>query len=267
MARNFLPFAKRSVVAVPVGGRASTPISDMSHGGCIRAHLGDISIAYDVAQTVDAGAFDAALICRIGILGRGYFTEGFYAHRMFKDGIYPESGVWHFPKPYRMQPGQRLRALTRVPAAFSLATYPFIPGIMFNGVRLADNEPIMLYDRALAAAVAGGAYNLNRETLQCPADSAIDLYSVVASPDYDRYDKYIDNLITTQTMIWGPDDRPWWDQQLWSELINPPVNLINLTRPEWVLSPSESVTLEFWNNHTVAANVHVTLRGSLEVEV
>jgi hypothetical protein len=73
-------------------------------------------------------------------------------------------------------------------------------------------------------------------------------------------------IILTQSMIYGPDDRQWWDQ-LWTQVTNPCTTLIDLNRPEWVMDPREGITLEFWG--FALANpiqIAVTLRGSLEVE-
>jgi hypothetical protein len=131
-----------------------------------------------------------------------------------------------------------------------------------------DDQPIMLYDRSMVAAVAGGSYVLNGETLQCPGDSPVDLYSVVFNPDYDRYHRGIERLRFTENMIWGPDDRQWWDQMGWTQVVNPSTTLINLNRPEWIMKPTEGITVEFWFNNVpgqALTNV-VTLRGSLEVE-
>ena len=268
MATNYLPFAKRAVVTIAGNARASTTISDLSVGGCIRAHLGDLAIDWDMRS----GTADFNINCRIGIIGQGYLTESFYTLNLYKDGQYPESGVWHFPKPYRLFPGQRMRAMTRVPnnaaTPFDLANYPFFAAISFNGKRVVDDQPIMLYDRSMVAAVAGGSYVLNGETLQCPSDSPVDLYSVVFNPDYDRYHRGIERLRFTENMIWGPDDRQWWDQVGWTQMVNPSTTLMNLNRPEWLMKPTEGITVEFWYNNVPggAEVIDVTLRGSLEVE-
>jgi hypothetical protein len=287
--------------------RAATFLSDLSMSGCVRAHLSDLNIEFVGEPSFRMAEDDIDLPrlpaeyqigARIGISGRGYLTEAFYPLNLFKDGPYPENGVWHFPKPYRLFPGQRMRAEIILPAHFGFDvrdadadSYVFMPGIMFNGIKLSDNSPIMLYDRAnindiYAITALPASFLLNRETLQCPADSPVDLYSVTAVPCNDRYwhvqeapegDPLSSGISMPELMIYGPDDRKWWDQREWPQIVHPPTTLMDLNKPEWIMQPLETLTVEIGNkgrhtrtDHSVVDStitVYITLRGSLEVTI
>lgn len=283
MAKNFLPFARRDVININnTGNNFATSITALSIGGGVKAHLGDLSISMPFQnRTLATTEWSTLPPCRIGILGKGYLTESFYATPIFNNGTVNETGVWKFPKPYRLYPGERMKAKFVFPAA---AVYELTPGdkqvyyrpaVQFNCRRVKDNEPVLLYDAYIDASPGRGAnILLNGDNLQCPADSPIDIYSVIGPTPPAPYWYGIDPEACPSFQIWGPDDRSWWDDPTWIQVTTPPNGLVDLNKPEWVLDPKEPITVEFlWpiplQNSELENqdfDITVTLRGSLEVE-
>lgn len=260
MAKNYMPFARREEVTVPAGGRVATSITALSIGGGIRSYLGDMALEKNDTST------RPYLQARIGILGKGYLTEGFYPYQMFCNGTVNESGAWRFPRPYRLYPGQRMKAKFVFPDTNAVPNSQALyrPGIMFSGVRLKDGRPILLYDSNVDAEPAqNAAFLLAGDNLQCPADSPVDLYSVTGPV---TYIPYAPGIVGVQLQIWGPDDRAWWDDPTWANITCPPSTLIDLDKPEWILDPKDTITVEFQSGEATNIDVVVTLRGSYEVE-
>jgi hypothetical protein len=197
------------------------------------------------------------VLARVGIYGHEVLTEDFYPLAIYGNKVRQEFGVWEFPKPYRLYPGEKLSAFVGYDAAASGRDVT-VPAVQFNGVRVVDERPILLHDNTFVAMPAGQSTRLVAEKLQCPADSPVDLYSCVLQPN----SSLVTNGITT--MIYGPDGRKWWDDENWVWLFDTPGFLLDLNKPEWVLGPGESFYCEFITP-TTSCDLEVVLRGQIEV--
>ena len=264
MAKNYLPFARRQVVTLDnSANRFSTRITDLSIGGGVRAHLGDLCVAATYASGTTPNM-------RIGILGKGYLTEGFYTAQLHNTGTTNEYGVWEFTKPYRLYPGERLKAKfewrSNDPFNSSAKQPIYRPAVTFFGKRVKDGHPINLYDSYVdAVPTVGQSYLLFGDNLQCPADTPVDLYKMIGPTCAYPHMPWQYDAANPSFQIWGPDDRAWWDDPTWTQITVPPVTLINLNKPEWVLDPKDTVTIEFDWPSTLTRYVVVTLRGSMEI--
>ena len=90
MATNFLPFARRQNITIPAAsggtlGRVATRFTDLSTGGCVRAHIQDAIIFQGTDWVVGnqysgsyIGATNSFVRMRYGVYGKQYFTENFY---------------------------------------------------------------------------------------------------------------------------------------------------------------------------------------------
>lgn len=299
MTVNYLPFARReyltaSVDTITLGagiflyrmGRIATRISALAYGRGVKAHLGELEVILDTSDwrsrdyTGPDSDIWSALSMRIGILGRGYLTENFHPVNGYCNGPTHECGTWLFPKPYTINPGQRLSA--KFIAGPAIAACHTRAAVQFNGRRVLDGKPILLWDVAdTTATTAGETFFLNQSTLQCPADSPVELHSVTAA--YDPFAHRIGNPTWSQ-MLYYADGERMWEDETWPNMIDLKNNCIDLNKPQWVLNTDEVVTLEFEilpdpgvviSNPgaqqelvpviTQSLNIQVTLRGSLEV--
>lgn len=274
--RNFLPFVRHAKVTFPayVAGslykpiRLATNVGDLGTGGFIRAYLQDAIICTDPATDYSGISVDR-LKMRFGIHGAAYFTEGFYEVRAYEDGTWPTYAVWNWKKPYRIYPKEFLRA--RIGTTGGRGTrgeiWPLGAAIL-HGVRVEDQRPAMLYSVSVQERETGRVIIdqiLDDLQLDCPIDSAVDLYSIslnmleadsfgIAYPRrFDLYD-HNDRAICTKQDIRG-----------WIQLRSTPINLGD----DFVLQPGETITFEFQPREFEAADpvvVEVILRGVLEVE-
>lgn len=294
---NYLPFIRRAYVTAnvesvdfgPAGflyrmGRVATRIQDLAYGRGVRAHLGEVEVRLDGAWNgatpieVDNDVY-SALSMRIGVLGRGYLTENFHPIAGFRNGPPHECGTWLFPKPYTIYPGQRLAARFQ---SNTMATIKAVrPAIQYNGKRVVDGKPIILYDVAdTNATAAGQVFMLNADTLQCPHDSPVELYSVTGP--YDPY-AYEQDFAMWEQMLYYADGEKMWSDERWQLAIDPKNNVIDLNKPQWVMKTTEILTFEFeilpdpgmtanatdgehYPMLVTSLRLAVTLRGSLEVE-
>lgn len=292
---NYLPFIRRSVVTATVEsivantstlyrmGRVATRIADLSYGRGVMAHLGDAEVRLGPAYTdgtpieVDRDVFNA-LSMRIGILGRGYLTENFAPIPSYRNGTVHECGTWFFPKPYTIYPGQLLSG--RFQSNAMAASKSVRPALQYNGRRVADGKPIILYDAPETNATAAGqVFMLNGPNLRCPADSPVELYSVTGP--YDPY-SYEQDFAMWNQMLYYADGDKMWDNQDWQLMINPKTNVIDLNKPQWIVPVTDILTFEFellpdpgmtafevqeepQPMLQTELDIVVTLRGSLEV--
>jgi len=264
MGVNFLPFARREVLTVPgtaagLTNRASTSLTDFSTAGCIRAHLDDV-IIFEGTDEEEGGQYtdDGGTIrFRMGVFGGPYLTEDLYDYRCYQDGVVPLCSVWYWKRPYRIYPGERITVYQGPPVRGARDVYSAV----FSGVKISEDEPIMLY--AVREFEEGAApatpIVMDDRQLVCPGDSPVDLYSVASHQwDYRQTGSRILQIIDAQ-------DRPFWQGENWANIIDPPVAPCRL-QPSWVLRPDQTLNLEFENLEETDKPMTVILRGCLEVE-
>jgi len=261
---NYLPFVKREVINVAASGRGFIHIPFMGSTENIRKIIGDVTV-YE-ATKVDY------INMRMGITGRGYLTEDFYKACVYCNAHRPFTQTWKFPKPYRIKPGQRMTVRQT-----ARATTAAVKGVMFNGIRLDNQQPVILHDSTDTAIAAGTFFTLNDTTLQCPHDTPIDLYSFTSSENISDDADGISTIVG-EIQIYGPDDREWFEMTSQvvpapagslAHWVSPIVTPIELGEGRgWILDPGEAITFDFENDSTqTASNVEVTVRGSYEVPV
>jgi hypothetical protein len=256
---NYLPIIKYARLAAAGGTRQAPVRVDLDLGGQ-RAYLTDVSFFKTIGTMNNPGwalLTVGSVLARIGIYGKGLLTEDFYPIGLFSTKPRQEFGVWEFPKPYRLFPGERLSAMVTYGAGAGLQGLQrncTVPAVQFNAVRLLDNRPLLLHDNANArmGGVAATSIRLVSENLQCPTDSPIDIYSCVFQPTAAAY------------MIYGPDGRKWWDDPAWPFLFDSYGYLMDLNKPEWVLELGQSFYCEFITP-AAACDLSIVLRGQVEV--
>jgi hypothetical protein len=246
---NYLPIIKYARLAAAGGTRQAPVRVDLDLGGQ-RAYLTDVSFFKTLNQQQTGN-----VLARVGIYGKGLLTEDFYPIGLFSTKPRQEFGVWEFPKPYRLFPGERLSAHVAYGAGQAAGRGGgTVPAVQFNAVRLLDNRPLLLHDNADAVmgGVAATSIRLVSENLQCPADSPVDIYSCVLTQ------------WGVELMIYGPDGRKWWDDATWPSLFNTTGYLMDLSKPEWVLEVGQSFYCEFITP-VAACDLSIVLRGQVEV--
>jgi len=261
---NYLPFVKREVLNIAAAGRGFVSIPFMGRNEGIRKIIGDVTV-YEATKVENINM-------RIGITGRGYMTEDFYKIGSYCNAHRPFVQTWKFPKPYEIRPGQRMTVRQTARASTSA-----VKGVMFSGIRVDNQQPILLHD-ATATAIASGTYfTLNNSTMQCPHDTPIELYSFTISENVsDDADGFLPTVGEVQ--VYGPDDREWFEMT--SQVVPAPagslahwvapiVSPIELGEERgWVLDPGQAITFDFENDDAAyASNIEVTVRGSYEVPV
>lgn len=292
MAKNYLPFARRVYLTVPVGARRAVLREQFSSGMGNRTFLSDVAIdlvvddrglgtQYDYTWA-NARTLTERVFMRMGIFGRPYLTEDFYPIALFNDLPLEESGVWRLPKPYTIFPGERMKAAVRFSPGGAVAPLPddayagawaTWPSISFHGVRRDNNRPIVLYDTfpstfngadVFVNPPLGTPTILQGPRLQCPQETEVDIYAVKHPTTGGAGGNQNPGV-----QIWSPDGRKWWENDLWPEILLPTFIIKDLRGPEWVLDSSETLLLEFENLGEYAfTNVLVlTLRGQVEVEI
>jgi hypothetical protein len=252
---NYLPVIKRAQLAAANGTRQAPVRADLDLGGQ-RAYLTDVSFFKTVGTLNNVGHLltVGSVLARIGIYGKGLLTEDFYPIGLFGTKPRQEYGVWEFPKPYRLFPGERLSASVGYPANPGNRDCT-VPAVQFNAVRVVDGRPLLLHDNADArmGGAAATSIRLVSENLQCPTDSPVDIYSCVFQP-----------TTGATCMIYGPDGRKWWDDPNWIYLFDTPGYLMDLAKPEWVLEAGQSFYCEFITP-AAACDLSIVLRGQVEV--
>lgn len=267
---NYLPAIKRALLA-PAAGLRQAPVRADFDFGNKRVHLTDIAFHQLTGTVNNIGTAILTLggtLARIGKFGGELLTEDFYPLSMFGTKPRQEYGVWEFSKPYRLFPGERLSASITYAAGAGARGGErdcTVPAVQFNAVRVMDGRPILLHDNADArmGGVAATSIRLISENLQCPADSAIDIYSCVLQPTSNGLALPGAGTVT-ELMIYGPDGRKWWDDPTWRFLFDTPGFLMDLGKAEWILEPSESFYAEFITPAT-ACDLAIVLRGQIEV--
>jgi hypothetical protein len=259
MGVNYLPFARRQDVSLAAAGtrpsRAFTSFMRMATAGTKRVHLQD-AIVFRGDDDNDPNANIPEIRMRIGIYGRNYFTEDFYHLEVYRTGAQPLCTVWNWEKPFRIYPGQRMRAQVG-PSPW---TGPPVRSVMFNGVRDVDDEPILLYAVDEVANTVTTNTVLEGRDMACPGDSSVRLYSITV-PEY-----RLGQTNARSIYVVDPTGRPFWPDGTWQNIVDPHVCPI-LLGPKWVVKPDETITFEFENDTaSQTETVSVIIRGCLEVE-
>jgi len=260
MTTNYLPFIKRQYFEVAANSRDYARLPLFSSGGGERVILGDFAV--DTSP-----GLEYPMLMRIGILGYKYFTEDFQKVIVYHNGPRHLCSCWRFPKPYRLYPGQRMRAQVEKITDGPVGKRDHYGAIMFNGKRERDDKPIMLYDSDETPGSGGTRATLNGETLACPHDSPVLLYSATI-PQFSG-GPYV--------QIWGPDDREWFEATAYggaappgafdNDILAPSVNPMVLGEQNgWVLDPKQIFTAEFINQSAASSGLLLTLRGVIEVK-
>jgi hypothetical protein len=290
MAKNYLPFARRVYLTVPAGTRRSILREQFSSGTGNRAFLSDVAIDLVKVERGDEYSYNwftsrnttERVFMRMGIFGKPYLTEDFYPIALFNDSAMEDFGVWRLPKPYTIFPGEKLKARVQFSPGGAVAPLPNVsyagyyatwPSISFHGTRQDNNRPIVLYDTfpstfngadVFVNPPLGTPVILQGERLQCPKETAVDIYAV-KNPTCGVWGQ--EQIPGTQ--IWSPDGRKWWENDLWPIVLAPTFVLKNLRGPEWVVDSSETLQIEFENLAGYAFDnmLMITLRGQIEVEI
>jgi hypothetical protein len=285
MAINYLPFARKEQVIVPArkadrvqtGGFVVSDLARMATGGTRRAIVHDITIQqdYDTAYSLTPGLIRA----RIGIDGRTYMTEDLYDYRVYCDQQLPLWSIWDWScgkrTPYRLYPGQRMTVLMARSANHTQCvgnSYPL--AAMFNGMKVAhgspvgtkEGEPILLYGMKVPtcneASVADELMLIDSARFQCPRDNPVDLYSVTLA-------EWSPTTVNWPIYILDGNDRPIWDNRMYSQIINNIVSPISMGFGGLLLDPDETVRVDLENgdpNNPDDMNVDIMYRGVLEVD-
>lgn len=299
---NYLPFVKRQIVDIPAAPRKGhLHLSAMAMGPG-RTILQDLSVGQltmyneyppnQSGQTADDTGRNTFMM-RYGWDKRGYLLEDLHPYGSFVNAGKSMVPVWKFIRPYRMDPGEQLTATIICGGRFSLSKIPTdsYPALVFNGVRVKDNQPIQLYDVARDVTAAGTEVALADSTLKCPADSSVLLYSVAMQ---NTWDLSVNTIGATQdhpnrVQIFGPGGREWFH---WEQPVTPVIpitagqivaaqagwlhlqyNRIKLGEETgWIQERDETFIMEFEraigyaNRSELPFRMAVTLRGSVEVE-
>jgi hypothetical protein len=220
------------------------------------------------------------ILMRYGWEKKGFLTESFHPVGAFLNKGRPLVPVWKFERPYRLDPGQRLSAVIVAGGAYNISAMPeeSTPALMFNCVRVKDNQPKLLYDVARTVDATGTSESLY---FQCDADSPLLIYSVTLH-DWYEYNAVVSAAAAptvSELQIFGPGGREWfhWEtvptptaaQQnqikgCWVEGFCDKVDLGE--QDGWVQEPHESFVIEFMKQQTGVSDINliVTLRGVLE---
>jgi hypothetical protein len=224
----------------------------------------------------------ARLQMRYGWEKQGFLTESFHPVGAFLNKGRPLVPVWKFERPFRLNPGEELTAVITAGGAFSLATLPAesTPALMFNALRVKDNQPKMLYDVSRTVDSTGDTQSLS---FRCDADSSMLLYSVTAH-DWYEYNAIVNLAIppwSSEIQIFSPGGREWMHYEVepglnltaaqlrfiksaWFEGASDRVDLGE--QDGWVQEADEAFVLELMQQLTGTSDVvvYVTLRGVLE---
>ena len=287
---NFLPFARRYVVTVPTNpARRAVTVPAMSMGPG-RTILQDFEVmesdAVNFYKPNDASqngqTARARLMMRYGWEKKGFLTESFHPVGSFLNKGRPLVPVWKFERPFRLNPGEELSATITAGGAFHLSTLPAesTPALMFNALRVKDNQPKMLYDVSRTVDTTGTIQALS---FHCDADSPMLLYSVTAH-DWFEFNA-ISNLSippwSSEIQIFSPGGREWlhyeaeagltltaaqlrYAKSAWIEGASDRVDLGE--QAGWVQESDEPFVIELMQQLPATSDVvvYVTLRGVLE---
>ena len=282
--KNYLPFIRRESLTlepnigskVLIGPLAATSLTRLATGGGYRAVIQDLVIFEgdeDTNPSIPNTGHGGMIKVRIGIDGRGFFTEHLYDYRVYQDKTRSLWSVWDWSMggryPYRLYPGQHMLVELGAPADSDMDTR----AVMFNGLQYDSQdkaEPIMLYGMEYSASSGSETdlWSVSTRRLQCPSTGPVDLYSITTSSF--EFKGSGTNLPGTQPVVVRDGfERLFWERRpTWGFMIDPPSSPISLGAEGWVLDPDESVVVQARNGNPSASTQTLTIcvRGVLEVE-
>jgi len=281
--RNFLPFARRQRVSIDFAvagkpGRGFTRFLDLATGSALKAHIDDVTVYPAEDAGFDVSPNGPMIKMRMGKDGHTYLTEELYDYRCYADGNVPLRSVWDWSglkrtRPYRLQPGQKMYVMFSFDAAFGRQFAPYENlGAVFFGRKVTTGEPCYLYDKILVGndsteTVGMLPVMLGDCVMDCPNDSAVDIYGFSAS--------IWRRLYSPNIYIIDGNERPFWMDKRWYGIVDPQTTPILLGNArgtdEWALDPNETITFDFETpeetyGDKTTLDVDVTIRGTLEVE-
>lgn len=306
---NHLPFVLRNYLDVPwtpaATRRTQVKMPTLRFGGeGSKMILQDLSIT-PLWIVNPINSFDAdyrghcVLRGRIGWEGKGYLTEELLPIALQHNTSMPFTPTWRFLRPYRLDPGESLRArvIHRNLPSGNLSAYPQTPAVMFHGERVKDGLPIMLYDSkdtyiSPPTDSYGTVVNLTGSTYNCPQDSSILIHAVSAYSTWgpDRAANSVDVDYAPLIQVYSPSGRPWSVADIdtnnltlgvappaannfttsdWAEgrgWIQPSQGLIQLGEERgWVLDSNQTLLLELENpNNSQQHAAYYTTGGAAE---
>jgi len=284
---NYLPFARREVLTLPVNqdggdtgaaGTVTTKLNFLSTGGIRNAIIEDV-IIYEGDDTTTSPrsytTFGNTILARFGVDGKNFLTEHLYDYRTFTDKHCPTAACWDWSMggryPYRIFPGEAMKAyLGRCPSVKNdQSVTSDIRAVMFSGVHVNNLEPYMLYqmhkeDEQNDNANTEDLILLTSRHLTCAKDSPIDLYSV-SVPEW--YSNLGDYSIYVQPL--DANDRPFWPDRYWAHILDPQISPIGFGEAGFKVPADETFIVELQNGNLALAGyeqtITVTIRGVIEV--
>jgi len=285
-AKNYLPFAAREVFYLAANSTRATKISSLAMGSRepegkviyqdMNVWFPDLYNAFNAPATDDG--FINTVFMRYGLKNRGYLIDRPLPVGCFTNQGRPMSAAWTFLRPYTVYPGQKLHCRTiqggNTPASGGV---PAVwTGIVFNGVREKDGQPVLLHAAQHERVAPGVERDLTGTFLACPADSPVRIYGV---SHHNWYHKDF-NPATTVPLgieVYGVNGQSWIQRIIapattttaaeqigcW---IDPPNSLIELG-PErgWTTRAHSPIVVEFENRDSSAVEFILTVRGCVEV--
>jgi hypothetical protein len=221
---NWLPFAYREVFKIDIdpvtllGLPTSVQLGSFGVAGGPGALLQDfnlliLAIRYDqrtgMYEWSSPGEVEDPFVpfIRYGYKHLGYLTEQSmpYAAHVNMGEVVPRA-TWNFLRPYRLFPGNVMRASYKYTGdSQEEIRWPRKPGMIFNGVRVLDDKPVLLYSTTNKMDDLKNSMVLNQGGFTCPADSPVDIHGVSAFGMAEE--KY---PWAGAWQITGPDDREWF---------------------------------------------------------
>lgn len=286
---NYLPFVRvvgATVPASPARSSIRIPATSLGPGrsilqDCLVSIFGAVNIypPNDPNPLPSSQTRRSQILMRYGWEKRGFLTEDFHPAGSFVSGYRPMTPVWKFERPYRLDPGEALSATITAGGTYNLQTSPreSTPALVFNGVRVRDNQPKLLYATTQLLAYTGDVVSL---TFNCDSDSSLLLYSVTLHDYYD-YNAYTSGwaaAVPSSVQIFGPGGREWHHYESdftltaaqvravtsnWIDLPGDPIDLGG--ERGWVQESDEAFVIEFKQNSSEGDKyAFITLRGVLE---
>lgn len=274
--KNYLPFALREIRTAIAGGKGGLTVAQILISSMGLGHQQGESILGDLAIQLDVSVNASRHMMRLGWLGKGYINERPLPLGLFNNTSYDLASTWRFPKRYRLYPGESLRAIMTPEFNTVAQNLP----IVFNGVRVKDDKPVLLYGLSVGQVIgaAGVAAPIVGDGLKCPTDSPVDIYSVAVhenNPDRVK----ANNKFALQ--IFGPDGREWFQQAeyvavgglpraTWpvDEYISHSTSYITLGESNgWYMGSDDTLLVEITDGQGGNFSARVTLRGSMIADV
>lgn len=269
MGKNYLPFANRIVMELPLGqdivpAEFSALDIGVQTGG--RAILQDLCIKVAYAGKGDQPYLQGQVGLRYGFLERGFLTSRHIPIDVYMDDGYPMYQTWELVRPYRLFSKERLGVgHHEIHDDITMNN----AGTTFNCVNRTTQLPYILHEATFGIHDDEASVFNAFDTLRAPHDADLDIYSVCFS----------ENIFGNQVM--GPGRRPWFntssqDQGLalfnyyeYLDWARGTGTLIGLGEKDgWYLEPNQTFMLDMidWSGGQNTYQAVVTLRGVLEVE-